>query len=119
MELSDTLFAEPVITGEARIKVLRIMTNFWKWERREQRENKKKNSMKMHGKGMKRVENDLEHRPKVEPGMMFVDEKRNRELTVVQKTESGIWLCKSQFTNTTTLYGYDEEFILKHRTFKL
>lgn len=97
------------------------MAKFWKWERREEKENKKKNAMGMHGKGMKRLLNDLEHRPKVEVGMTFVDEKHNRELTVVQKTEYGsdMWLCKSQFTNTDALYAYDEAFILKHRTFEL
>lgn len=53
---------------------------------------------------------------KVEPGIRFTDEKRNRELTVVQKTEAGenLWFCKSQFKDAKTLYAYDEEFILEN-----
>ena len=92
----------------------------WKWLHREQKQEKKKNAMKMHGKGMLRVENDLRNRKNVKVGMKFLDQKHNRELTVVRKTEHGInmWFCESQFSKDV-LYAYDEDFILKNLVYEL
>jgi hypothetical protein len=92
----------------------------WKWMRREEKQKKEKGSMRMHGKGTLRVENDLRNRKKVEPGTKFTDEKHNRELTVVRKIEAGngLWFCQSQF-KTETLYAYEERFILDNLVYEL
>lgn len=92
----------------------------WKRMRREEKQKKEKGSMRMHGKGTLRVENDLRNRKKVQAGMRFVDEKYNRELTVVRKVEAGseMWFCQSQH-KSETLYAYEEKFILDNLEYEL
>lgn len=91
----------------------------FKWLRREEKQKKEKNRMRMNGKGMKRVLNDLEHRERVEPGMMFVDEKHGRDLVVLYRAETvDGWLCRVS-NKPDTLFFYSDTFILKHRKFAI
>lgn len=94
----------------------------WKWERREKKHSAEKSREIMHGKGLKRVENDLENRKKYKSvfvGMKFSDEKHNRQLEVVRKCDidPDYWMCQNELSNVEVLYRYKTEFILNNIKF--
>ena len=93
-----------------------------KWQRREKKKESERNRVIMHGKGMKRVENDLENRRKyktVSVGMTFTDESKNRELKVVRKHDylEDHWFCACTNNPIEVLYSYSETFILRNIKF--
>lgn len=51
----------------------------------------------------------------VRPGMKFLDEARNRDLTVHERCEydPAFWMCSVPISEV--LYRYEDTFILKHR----
>lgn len=90
------------------------MAKQWRWERRDERKQSQKNAMIMHGKGLKRVENDLENRNLT--GTIFTDPESGRKFEVKRRDDDrkGLWVCYA-LDSIEVLYYFKEKFIIDNK----